>query len=402
MAIVGAADAQTYDRGRNMAVTQRERPDYQALGINAGGFRLYPRLQTQTTYTSNLFARETDVESDTFFSVVPSVNAVSNWGRHQLGATATLRLRRYLDHSAENQDGWAFHTFGRLDVHGQDTITGSLDAQKTFEERSSSQSPDSAAKPLPINIYAANVRGVHDFNRVRLSSGLLVRKYDYHNVPSVSGGIVDVSGRDRTLYTGDVKGEYAITPDSAVFVTTSYTKTEYDITSPSDHGSKQVQVLGGANFDLTALGRGEIGLGYVQRKYNDPAVGRTRGFAATANVEYFPTRTTTVTLNLRRSVEDAIDFDGGGFFLTTGTLTVDHELRRNILVNASAGVENQKYESLDRENRTTRYEVGGTYLVNRGLGLNLSVAQIQRNSSGVNKLHDFDETRAALGVVLQR
>jgi hypothetical protein len=109
-----------------------------------------------------------------------------------------------------------------------------------------------------------------------------------------------------------------------------------------------------------------------------------------------------VTLNVRRTVEDAVDFDGGGFFVTTGTLTVDHELRRNILVNASASLEDQKYQSLDRRNKTTRYEVGGSYLVNRGIGLNLSIAQIQRNSSGVNRLHGFDETRAALGVVLQR
>jgi hypothetical protein len=402
MAIVGVADAQTYDRGRNMAVTQRDRPDYAALGISAGGFRIYPRLQTQTGYTSNLYARDTNVESDSYFSFVPNIEAVSNWGRHQLEASATLRARRYLDHSSENQNSWTLHTSGRLDVHGQDAITGVAEVQRLYEERSSSQAPDAAAKPLPIDLYVANVRGVHDFNRIRVSSGLYFRKYNYHNVPSVSGGVVDVSGRDRNLYTGDIKGEYAVSPDTAVFVVTSYTKTDYDITTPADHGSKQMQVLGGANFDLTALGRGEIGLGYVARKYNDPSVSRTRGFAASANVEYFPTRTTTVTLNLRRTVEDAIDFDGGGFFVTTGTLTVDHELRRNILVNASATLEDQKYQSLDRRNKTTRYEVGGSYLVNRGIGLNLSLAQIQRNSSGVNRLHDFDETRAALGVVLQR
>jgi len=402
MALIGVADAQTYDRGRNMSVTQRERPDYQALGIDAGGFRIFPRWQAQAAYTSNLFARDTNVESDTYFAISPSVEAVSKWGRHQLQANATLRLRRYIDHPSENQNGWALRTYGRLDVHGQDAITGTLEAQKQYEERSSSQSPNSAAKPLPINIYAATVRGIHDFNRVRISSGLVVRQYDYHNVASLSGGVVNVQGRDRILYTPDVKVEYAISPDSAVFLDTSYTKTNYRLTDVTNHGSKQVQVLGGANFDLTALARGEIGLGYVMRKYDDSSFSRTRGFAATANVEYFPTRTTTVTLNLRRTVEDAIDFDGGGFFLTTATLAVDHELRRNILLNASANYEGQKYQSLDRRNRTTRFEVGGTYLLNRGIGLNFTVAQIQRNSSGVNKLLGFDETRAALGVVLQR
>lgn len=402
MAIIGVADAQTYDRGRNMAVTQRERPDYQALGVNVGGFRIYPKLQSQVAYTSNLFARENDVESDTYFVVSPTLDAVSNWGRHQLQATAGLRLRRYIDHPSENQNGWVLRTAGRLDVHGQDAITGSLEATKIYEERSSAQSPDAAAKPLPINTYAAQIRGIHDFNRVRVSSGLIVRKLDYHNVASIGGGVVDVQGRDRTIYTGDVKGEYAISPDSAVFVVTSYTDTNYDLHVPTNKGSKQVQVLAGANFDLTALARGELGLGYVTRNYDDASFSDTRGFAVNGNIEYFPTRTTTVTLNLRRTVEDAVDFNGGGFFLSTATLTVDHELRRNVLVNASASFEDQKYKVVDRRNQTTRFELGGTYLVNRMLGLNLTVAQIQRDSSGVNRLRGFDETRAALGVVLQR
>lgn len=402
MLIVGAADAQTYDRGRNESVTQRERPDYQALGVTAGGFNLYPKLQTEVGYTSNLFARDVNVESDTYFNVTPTVEAISNWGRHQLEATASLRLRRFVDHPSENQDGWLLHAGGRLDIHGQDAITGSLEAQKLYEERSSAQSPNAAAKPLPINAYVGTLRAIHDFNRVRLSGGMLVRQLDYHNVPSIAGGVVDVQGRDRIIYTGDVKGEYAVSPDTAVFVTTSYTDTEYRLHVPTNHGSKQVQVLGGANFDLTALARGEVGLGYVSRKYDDRTFGQTKGFAASGDIQYFPTRTTTVSLALRRSVEDAIDFDGGGFFLSTATLTVDHELRRNILLNASGSYEEQKYKVLDRDNQTSRYEVGGTYLVNRGIGLNFSIAQIKRTSSGLNRLRGFDETLAALGVVLQR
>lgn len=402
MAIIGTADAQTYDRGRNMAVTQRERPDYQAVGINLGSFRIYPRLQSQLAYSSNLFARDTNVESDTYGTFTPSVEAESNWGRHQLLATATLRLRRYVDHPSENQNGWTLRTAGRLDVHGQDAITGSLDATKMYEERSSSQSPLAAAKPLPINAYTGNIRALHDFNRVRVSSGLLVRNLNYHNVASLGGGVVDVQGRDRTLYTPDVKVEYALSPDTAGFITTSYTDTNYRLKTPTNRGSKQVQVLAGANFDLTALARGEFGLGYVTRKYDDPAFQKTKGFAASANIEYFPTRTTTVTLKLSRTIEDAVDFQGGGFFLTTGTLTLDHELRRNILVNASVGYEDQNYKVLDRHNKTARFDAGGTYLVNRGLGLNLTIAQIKRNSDGVSRIRGFDETRAALGVVLQR
>jgi hypothetical protein len=403
--LIGAtADAQSYDRGRNVSVTQQERPGYSAGGIHEGGFTIFPKLTTDFNYTSNLFAQESNAVADGYVSIRPSIEAVSNWGRHELRANVSANIRQYDQHTSENETGWTVGTSGRLDIYEHDTASGSLQAQRIYEERRSTQSPTTAAEPIPINSYIGTLRGVHEFNRLRLTGGAIVRKLDYHNVPSIGGGVVDVNGRDRSGYTGDVKAEYGLSPDTAVYVQTSYLDTHYDHPLPTDpnRNSKELSVLGGANFDLTALMRGDIGVGYTSRKYDNAAFGTMKGFRVNGIVEYFPSRVTTVTLNLWRSVEDAVDTEKGGFFLSVIGLTVDHEVRRNILVNAGANFSSEKYQGIDRLNKTSNYSVGGVYLVNRGVGLNLKVQHSRRNSTGADRIHDFNETTALLGVVLQR
>ena len=39
----------SYDRGANVSVRQRPRPEYDALGIHTGGFMVYPKMNVGLT-----------------------------------------------------------------------------------------------------------------------------------------------------------------------------------------------------------------------------------------------------------------------------------------------------------------------------------------------------------------
>jgi hypothetical protein len=423
----GVAVAQEYDRGRNVSVMERERKDYDAIGVHVGGFSVFPRLDTRLVYSSNVFATDSNKTADSYLALTPSVEARSNWSRHQLQGDAGLRLRRFADTTALNENGWYVHTNGRLDIHGDSYATATLGAERTFEEPGSTNFPGNAAKPIPINQWTAGVRDVTQLNRLRLSAGAVYQDLDYHNVPIVFDPAnptlttVDTGGRDRNAWSYDGKAEFAVSPDTAVFGQLTYTNTDYQDPGGGRFGpnrdSKESGVQVGANFDLSALVRGEVGAGYVQRKYDDSvAFPKVSGLALKGQVEYFPTQLTTLTFNLRRSVEDGTDNNAGGYFATGGGLRVDHEFRRNILINAAADYENDTFEGNTRKDKITTLSAGATYLLNRGLGVNGSIGYVNRDSTAIlvsgapgappvtstNRFDSYDEVRASIGIVLQR
>ena len=50
-----------FDRGQNVAVLDRPRPDYQAMGIHAGGFMVYPSMAVAAAYDDNVYALPSDL-----------------------------------------------------------------------------------------------------------------------------------------------------------------------------------------------------------------------------------------------------------------------------------------------------------------------------------------------------
>src|SRR5689334_14678398 len=47
-----------FARDRNVSVTERPRPGYEALGLRAGGFMLWPKLTVANEYNDNIFATQ--------------------------------------------------------------------------------------------------------------------------------------------------------------------------------------------------------------------------------------------------------------------------------------------------------------------------------------------------------
>ena len=172
---------------------------------------------------------------------------------------------------------------------------------------------------------------------------------------------------------------YGISPAVAVFVGALYDKSF----RPEDDGLPQdadgANVAAGVNFDLTHLARGEISIGYLYQEYDTPNTPSDSGLAFSANVQYFPTELTTISLSgERNSAPSSVAGSPGGIDLD-GSVTVDHELLRNLILSAGAQagkVDYRNYRVLSSfSNRVdTSYggTLGATYLMNRLVSLDLS------------------------------
>lgn len=394
-----------YSRGRNVSVLERDRPEYRAAGLRSGGFLVYPRVDVSVAHTNNVYATDTNKISDTYTDVTPQVSLASDWSRHSLSGGAGFKGRRFMDEKSENQNGWFANGLGRLDVIGDSSIQGGFDVKKEYVDRSDSGSPVNAAKPVPVVTGGAMLRGISQAGRRRIIVQGNYVKQNFDDVASRLGGTIDQDNRDLTGWRAVGRGEYAVSPSAAVFGQVNYNTYDYrTVPGVVSRDSKEFNLIGGANFDLTALARGEVSVGYVKRKYEAATFNDIKGLTTSANIEYFLTPLTTITGTLGRGVQDSTVAGSGGYVASSATLRVDHELLRNLLLNANVRFQKDDYKGIDRNDKIRNFNLGARYLMNRGVGVAANVDFGKRDSNGAASVasQNYDYTRFMLTLVFQR
>jgi hypothetical protein len=395
-----------YSRGRNTSVTERARPDFQAGGIRSGAFLVYPRVEAGIAYTDNVFGSGVDEKSDTYFTVNPSVTVRSNWSRHSLNLEGGARLRRYSEEDTADQDGLYAEADLRLDANRTFQLFTGAAIRQLYEEPSSSGYPDDVTEAVEFVQSGVYGRGVFAAAaRVRMILAGDYHEFDFEDSRNFAGAVIDQDGRDQAIWRVSARGEYGLTPETSLFLQATYSESRYEedflFGLPARDG-EELRVLAGASFDLTAVTRGSIGVGLVEHDYDSALYGKLDGVVADARVEYFPTGLTTLTLTASRSVYDSVIGPSGGYFSNGVGLRVDHELLRNLLLNAEAGYRKNDFDSIDREDEITSFTAGARYLANRSIGVGAAVSHVERDSSGLLQGRSFDETRAMLTLVAQR
>jgi hypothetical protein len=405
---------QYYGRGKNVSVLERPRPEYEAAGIQTGGFFLYPKVESGLSFSDNVFASASDAapsiypqsgppKSDESFSLRPSIVAQSDWGRHGLRLQADIQNVDYFRYRTEDQLGYLLKADGLINIHGDSALNLGLSTAKQYEDRGNVYESSGTKRPVHYTTENAYVRGSYVQDRFRFGLTGDYSRFDYYNAAAVAGGIIPENTRNQGTWVGTGRLEYALSPDTAVFAQVDYGKTHYDISTVASpaRDSQSTQVLGGVNFDLTSLARGEIGLGYVDRDYDYFAYRSLKGLAAALKVEYFPTQLMTVTLNVKRRPQDAAFESAGGFFQTSATGTVDYELRRNWIVSAAGGYESDDFQGASRTDSVWNGGIATRYFLSRHVGISGNVGYIDRDSSGAAPGPRYKTTRVGIALVFQ-
>lgn len=394
-----------FDRGRNIGVLQRERPEYQAIGVPLSSFTLYPKVEAGVGFSDNAYQIAGGSASDGFVVLSPSVTASSNWAVNQLTLDASYRAKRYFSESPRDENNYTVGANGRLDITRSWTLDTQLRTARSTEPRASAASPQDAAEAVQYQQTSGGIGTTFSGARIR---GQLTANFDkltFDDVRTFAGGILDQGNRDQTVLRTTGRGEFAISPDTSLFAQVGYTDTRYDqplLPGVANRDSNEVNVLGGATFDLSALVRGAVGIGYVDRRYDAPIYKDLSGFATEAKVEYFPSQLTTLGVTVRRTVQDSYYFNSSGYFATSAAFRVDHELLRNLLLNAQVAYEVDDFKDNAGNIKIFRVSGGGRYLLTREFGFGFVIGRDKRSGSGAVETNTFSETRALISVIVQR
>jgi hypothetical protein len=395
-AVLSAAGAQAQQPERGQSVFERPRPDYEPLGVRAGGFVLFPQVELGEAYNDNIFADPDDEEDDFITVLSPEVAARSDWGRHALNLRTGADAGFYLDNDDENfLDGFAL-VDGRLDVVRETYIFGGLGWRHRHEDRGS---PDDVRgeEPTEYDLYSANLGVFRGRGRISARVNGNVDRFDFHDVDAAGGTEINQDDRDRFQYVLSGQVGYEYLPETEAFVRVTGRVRNYDQISDTgiDRDSLGYAAVVGTDLDFTGKVSGEVFVGYQHTTYDDEVLNDIDGLAAGAAVLWNITGLTSLRGTLDVTTEETTQAGASGFLSTRAGAAIEHELMRNVLLGAGVTLGRDDYEGIDRQDDILIGSLTARYLINRNFYAGAELTHRTRES-------DFSAADFSQNVILFR
>ncbi|MBG53030.1 MAG: hypothetical protein CML99_11545 [Rhodobiaceae bacterium] len=388
---------------RGVNVLDRERPEFDAVGIRAGSFMVYPELETGVTLDDNIFGTQNNTESDVYYTVSPNVSIESDFGRHSLNFNGYTLSRFYDSDTSEDRFDWGVAADGSLDVSQFTLIQASISYDQLTEDRTSTNRVAGGKEPTEYDLLAGNVTFNQRFNRMGASIGATYQQYDYDDdVAAVGGAVIDQDFRDHDKWEVPVRLSYDVSADTSVFIRGAYNVREYDQQPPVvavNRDSDGYDVGVGAAFDITNLVRGEAWVGYMSQDYDQVGFQDIDGLDFGLSGEWYASELTTITAGIDRSIEEATSGGASGHLDTNYRVGVAHELQRNLILAADASYLDVAFEGINRDDETVSAGAGIQYLLNRNADIALNYDYVSRDSSVIGQ--DYDKSVVGLTLNLK-
>lgn len=409
--LVPAVAAQDSDQVQS--VYEKYRPDFSAPGVRSGGFLFYPSVAVDGEFNGNIYKTDdasTPNVNDFIAIIKPSFNLVSDWNNNYFALNAGAKVGRYTDNSTENYEDINIGASGRIDMTRGTNIFADLSFSDAHEDRGS---PDTASNQAEQTTYSTlTVKGGFKRDEGLMSfavDGSYV-KANYDDAALNGGGFLNNDDRDRETVQGSVRLGYDLNDDFEAFVKFTTTKVTY-VDSQQDGGPLRDNdgwdVVAGTSFDVGGKSVGEFYVGYVKRDFDGATLRKAGNISDVkfgASLLWSATELTSVRVAVDRSVTETTvtalnsGRPASGILATLYSVRMEHELRRNVLLNVNGSYTNMDYQNIGRVDYMTKVGAGMRYMFNRNFSLNADYSYDQRETGVVNqdyKLHSFIVSLAA-------
>ncbi len=368
-----------FDHQQGVTVLSRLRPLYENPGVRLGGYTVNAHLDENVGYDSNITGISGGPSSG-FAKTSPSVSATSNWSRNRLGFSASMDNYSYFSAPAQNYTNYNLSVGGGYTIGRHDLNVG----YSHFRQHELGTDIGSVASTSPVAYDVDDIRTDYTFEAGRFSfvPNVDVRLYQFGSA-LVLGQPANQQYRDRTVLSGGVTTRYELSDQRGILVVLQGISSHYlrpQLGLPSNN-SKSALLLAGLDYQATGLWRYRLLGGIEVREFASARYGTRAAPIFEASVIYTPTGLTTVTGLARREIEDPQSDGVAGYTYTTVGAVVDHELRRNILLQGRATFQAAQY--LESNGSTTSYTLGAgvNWLVNRRVRLSADYDATQQNGS---------------------
>jgi hypothetical protein len=377
---------------------------YAALGIRAGSFLLLPSLDLSAAHDSNP-QRIPGGGPSYYFVVAPELQAQSNWSRHSLTADIIGSWTEYTTDFTPSLNRPYFNSKidGRIDVTRDTQILLENRALVTTDNPGSPNISAGLAKLPLLTTVGGTVGAEQGLGRFDVQLRGTIDRTTEAQSQLTDGESTSNADRDYNQYGGIFRVGYEIDPGFKPFVEVDADSRVHD--EEFDRNGLQRDSTGvsgvvGATLNLFGTVTGEIGIGYLDRKYQDPTLPDVNGFIANGSVTWQATALTSAKLTAVSVVNESILAGVSAQFSRDVNIQVDHAFRRWLIGTLQVGYGQDDYVGSPRvDNRY--FVLGGiTYKLNREMQLRGQVREDWMTSSvsGVA----YTATSFLLGLHLQR
>jgi hypothetical protein len=354
-----------YDQQLGVTVLSRQQPLFEAPGVRVGGFMLYPSISESTVYNSNV--NGTPGSASWGLDTAGSISAASDWDRNSLGATIGVNNYQFLSLPSESYTDW------NVGVRGGYTIDSSQLSfayyHSSYHQLGTGIATVASESPVPDQTDSARISYTFTFSRLAITPDASFSLYRY-GTATVQGSPVDLSMFDRDVIASGVTGRYSLSDEGGLLIVLRDISSFYVDQMPGQpsNNSNSILLLGGLDYQSKSVWRYHLMVGVETREFAASQFPSHTAAVAEGSVIWQPTGLTTVTGSLSRMIEDPQSVGPSGYVLTQGQFTVDHELKRDIILQAHAGLQYVQYlQGSAQTNLTTG--VNASWLINRNIRL---------------------------------
>jgi hypothetical protein len=291
----------------------------------------------------------------------------------------------------------------RIDVSHDTAINGETRFLLSTDYPGSPNLPVGFAK-LPIFMsYGHTIGLTHRFNRLEVSAKATTDRTQYQDTQLVDGETSSNHDRDFDQFGGSLRAGYDVFPGVKPFVEVSADTRKHDLQFDRDgfqRDSNAVTPKVGTTFDMARRLTGEISVGYLMRRFEDPNLQALRGIVADASLIWTVTGLTTATLTASSRGEETVLPGVSGALRRDIGVQVDHALRRWLIWTVRAGYGLDDYVGSLREDKRLSAGTSLTYKFNREWSIKgeYRYDQLHSNTAGV----DYNANVFLVGLKLQR
>ncbi len=361
---------------QDIPVIQRTQPRVEATGGKLGGFMLYPSVELLENLDSNIYARKTDRNSDFITRIQPGLKLNGLNKRYGAHAAFSADHGVYKRFSKENFTDYYARILPYWVLKKTITLKAELVRERLHQQRTD---PDAVRNTAAIEATlfdrtALKLSGLYQRGRMALTLGAERAYIDFDN-GSTAGGQTIIND-DRNRFENNLTADIAcdITDRSTVYwrsqwLNRDYKRPDFDpvaaLYNGAERDSNGMQSLIGLRFPLTSLVSADANIGYRHQNFSDTSYKDVGIGIGHIGLTWLATRLTTLELNASRDVIETNQRNASAFTDNRLAATVSHELRRNLILQATGGIGTNDYIGIDRTDDYRIAGVAAVYKMNR-------------------------------------
>lgn len=241
------------------------------LGISVGTFRLYPQIETNVGFDSNVFAQNSSLGTvgSVYTTIAPTLDLRSDWSNHALHILAGGIAGFYGSAQTQNYRNYTLQADGKIDIQTDFFLTWSA-AFKQNTEALGTPNVAFAQAPTVVDSVPVSLSLSQRFNRVSYQLRAAMTRYTFYDNSTILVNGLPASSRDRTEYEQSLRIGYDINDDVTLFVQPGLNQRRYlnpvnSVDQDRDSNGQLVNV--GATWSTSSSTKLEATVGYQNQAY---------------------------------------------------------------------------------------------------------------------------------------